>query len=583
MTLLKPEPDADLPPAGPLEQTIEASPEVLLEFPQVAQYDPVEAQPLRWKVDLVDGSEGDTTETLRLLHQRLSAVTLSLAFGFVVFAIWLTLRQLIGVPSEGWWWLNGEYAVTAVLLGTGLWLYRTKVVTASCARSIELVVFAVPALFFAAHGARILVNGIEETGKAGQIALAGWPILIFAHAIFIPNPWKRAAMVTSSIAALPILTILAVALFRRDVGTALWNDATPLIDLTLTLLATSIVAIVGVRTISHLRSEMSEVRQLGRYRLRKKIGSGGMGDVYLAEHHLLKRPVALKVIRKEKAGDEKTMARFEREVQATAKLCHWNSIQIYDYGNTADGTLYYVMEYLPGMTLQELVSKSGPLPPGRAIYLLRQICNALHEAHDLGLIHRDVKPANIFVSERGGQYDVAKLLDFGLVKPIQATLGNATELTQEGSIAGSPLYMSPEQVLAEIDPDPRSDIYSLGTVAYFMLTGRPPFQGGQTMRVMLQHLSEDPPSLNSMLEGKVRWSIPDDLQATIRRCMAKTPKDRYAAAREFEADLAACQSASEWNPNAAERWWKERCPKLRSLQTECHAESNPPQQIPVRA
>ncbi len=290
-------------------------------------------------------------------------------------------------------------------------------------------------------------------------ALHGWSLLIFAHAIFIPNSWRRAASVSVSIALMPLCVTVLTAVFDAQTRQLLLSDPSPLVDMALGLTATAAVAVVGVRTINHLRSEMFEAKQFGRYRLRERLGGGGMGEVYLAEHQLLRRPCAIKIIRPERAGDAKMMARFEREVQATAKLSHWNSVYIYDYGNTADGTLYYVMEYLPGLTLQELVAKAGPLEPSRIIYLLRQICSALHEAHGLGLIHRDVKPANIFVSERGGQFDVAKLLDFGLVKPIRGFGGahglgpdlqdslvqDPTALTMEGGFAGSPLYMSPEQ------------------------------------------------------------------------------------------------------------------------------------------
>ncbi|MFN9912668.1 MAG: serine/threonine-protein kinase, partial [Pirellulaceae bacterium] len=166
------------------------------------------------------------------------------------------------------------------------------------------------------------------------------------------------------------------------------------------------------------------------------------------------------------------MARFEREVQAASQLSHWNSINIYDYGRTADGTFFYVMEYLSGLSLQQLVKRRGALQPGRAVYLLRQVCDALTEAHSRQLIHRDVKPANIMVTELGGAYDVAKLLDFGLVKPMAESMEEDQDLTQVGTVTGSPLYMSPEQALGEAHLDERSDIYSLGVVAFFALTGR---------------------------------------------------------------------------------------------------------------
>jgi serine/threonine-protein kinase len=199
-----------------------------------------------------------------------------------------------------------------------------------------------------------------------------------------------------------------------------------------------------------------------------------MGEVYLAEHVLLRRPCAVKLIRPERAGDPQALRRFEREVQATAALTHPNTVEVYDYGRADDGTFYYAMEYLRGLSLQELVARHGPLPPARAAHLLRQVCGALQEAHAGGLVHRDIKPSNVIVCQRGGVCDVAKLLDFGLVRA-PCLGGGAETLTQEGTIAGTPAYMSPEQAKGLEDLDARSDIYSLGALAYFLVTGRPPF------------------------------------------------------------------------------------------------------------
>ncbi len=190
----------------------------------------------------------------------------------------------------------------------------------------------------------------------------------------------------------------------------------------LILAATVFVAVSSVRMIASLRDQAYEAKQLGRYHLKEKLGSGGMGEVYLAEHTLLKRPCAIKVIRPEKTGDPRAIARFEREVRATAQLSHWNSIYIFDYGRTADGTFFDVMEYLTGLSIQELVKKRGPLSPGRTLFFVKQVCEALSEAHARQLIHRDIKPANIIVTELGGAYDVAKLLDFGLVKPLAPSM-----------------------------------------------------------------------------------------------------------------------------------------------------------------
>jgi len=275
-----------------------------------------------------------------------------------------------------------------------------------------------------------------------------------------------------------------------------------------------------------------------------------MGEVYLAEHQMLKRPCVVKLIRPDKAGDRRVLARFQREVRATAKLSHWNTIEIFDYGSTEDGTFYYVMEYLPGMSLAELVERFGPLPPERAVHFLRQICDALSEAHAAGLIHRDIKPGNIFAAQRGGVYDVAKLLDFGLVKP--APDQEAIHLTGEGMIAGSPLFMSPEQATGDGAPDARSDIYSLGAVGYYLLTGRPPFEGKRAIKVMIAHAHQDviPPSQH-------RDGIPDDVQQVVLQCLAKAPADRYQNAASLAEALARCTTADRWTREDARRWWKE--------------------------
>jgi serine/threonine-protein kinase len=264
----------------------------------------------------------------------------------------------------------------------------------------------------------------------------------------------------------------------------------------------------------------------------------------------MKRPCALKVIRPGKADDPKVLARFEREVRATAALSHWNTVEIYDYGRTEDGTFYYVMEYLPGLSLAELVERFGPLPAGRVIYLLRQTCEALHEAHSTGLIHRDIKPGNIFAAQRGGVYDVAKLLDFGLAKPLANAIGDALELTQDGSITGSPLYMSPEQSLGEIEADSRGDIYSLGAVAYFMLTGHAPFEGDTAMKVLVAHAHDQPAPLS-------RWrsDIPNDLEQVVLRCLAKRPEERFQNALALGQALGGCAAVNDWSRERAEKWW----------------------------
>ena len=213
------------------------------------------------------------------------------------------------------------------------------------------------------------------------------------------------------------------------------------------------------------------------------------------------------------------------------------------------GCFFYVMEYLPGMDLTELVDRFGPLSPERVIYLLRQVCGALAEAHDIGFIHRDIKPGNIFCTCRGGVYDVAKLLDFGLVR--QTTDGADLRLTQPGWFAGSPLYMSPEQALNNRAPDPCGDVYSLGAVAYFLLTGRPPFERESLAEVLIAHARDQvlPPS-------KLRRDVPQDLQQIIVRCLAKAPHERFPSVQALDEALARCKTANRWTPYHAAYWWQ---------------------------
>jgi serine/threonine-protein kinase len=311
------------------------------------------------------------------------------------------------------------------------------------------------------------------------------------------------------------------------------------------------VAAYGTYTINIIRREAFKARQLGQYVLKSKLGSGGMGEVYQAEHQMLKRPCAVKLIKPESAGDAVVLSRFEREVQATAKLTHWNTVEIYDYGRSDDGTFYYVMELLPGMSLEELVKRYGPFPPERAIHILRQVCNALHEAHGKGLIHRDIKPANIFAAERGGIYDVAKLLDFGLVRQQTAEPADP-KLTRPGTFSGSPLFMCPEQMGSYEKLDARSDIYSLGAVGYYLVTGRPPFVSDNVYDIIAGHM-RDP------IAPPTQWNpdVPADLELIIIRCLAKLPANRYQDVISLEEALASCGCAHPWTEQRAALWWQD--------------------------
>ena len=288
------------------------------------------------------------------------------------------------------------------------------------------------------------------------------------------------------------------------------------------------LSLYGGYRIETLRRDAQAARQLGQYVLTTPLGSGGMGEVYLAEHRFLRRPCAVKLIRAEQAGDEATLRRFELEAQATAALTHPNTVQIYDYGIADDGTFYYVMEYLPGTTLESLLETEGAQAPTRVVHVLKQLCGALQEAHTQGLIHRDIKPGNVIVGERGGVRDVAKLLDFGLVAAVtHGAAGTTLEgVADAGLVVGTPAYMSPEQCGGDAAIGPASDLYSLGAVAFALLTGQSPFAGRSSMQMLAAHLFETPKRVDALQSG-----VPVALADIVARCLAKLPEHRYADAR----------------------------------------------------
>ena len=289
-------------------------------------------------------------------------------------------------------------------------------------------------------------------------------------------------------------------------------------------------------------------KRLGRYTLDGQIGEGGMGVVYRARHVMLRRPTAVKLLRLDKTND-KSIARFEREVQLTSQLTHPNTITIYDYGRTSDGIFYYAMEYLDGIDLQALVTRHGPQPEGRVIHILLQVCGSLVEAHGIGLIHRDIKPSNIILTRRGNVFDFVKLVDFGLVKAVDA--GKAAALTTADSMVGTPHYMAPEVIRLPDQADARSDVYAIGAVGYFLLAGRPLFQGCSVAEILFQHVGAkpEPPSVH---RGS---AVSPDLESLLLSCLAKERAERPQSAQAL-ADALGRISAPTWSPQDAELWWQ---------------------------
>jgi serine/threonine-protein kinase len=344
------------------------------------------------------------------------------------------------------------------------------------------------------------------------------------------------------------LVFVATADARRD-------RTVPLSVLTVVLLLSVLVAgaMAGYTTIVDLRHRMQDALKLGQYTLVEKIGEGGMGVVYKARHALLRRPTALKLLPRARSSGV-MLERFEREVQLTSQLTHPNTIAIYDYGRTSEGILYYVMEYVDGVSLDRLVEAYGAVSPERTVAILRQVCGSLAEAHDVGLVHRDIKPANLMVCIRGGVVDFVKVLDFGLVKQLDEAGSN---LSRPEWVIGTPLYMAPETISESGRTDARSDLYALGAVAYFLLTGSPVFSGKTMVEVCSHHLRSTPVPPSQRVEGR----LSPELERLVLSCLEKDPARRPASAREILAALDALEDVGAWTQDAARAWWEQHEPE----------------------
>jgi eukaryotic-like serine/threonine-protein kinase len=330
---------------------------------------------------------------------------------------------------------------------------------------------------------------------------------------------------------------------------ASWSLPSQLISLTLWLLALVGTATLASRTIYHLERDVRVARRFGQYVLGDKLGEGGMGVVYRATHAMLRRDAALKLLLPERV-DAETLARFEREVMETARLRHPNTIVVFDYGRTPEGQFYYAMEYLDGVTLDQLVKHDGPLPPGRVAHLLAQVCGSLDEAHCMGLVHRDIKPQNIMITGHIGAFDLVKVLDFGLVKNLRRAPENESAATDEPA-SGTPLYMAPEAITNPDRIDARTDLYALAAVGYFMLTGTTVFAGSSVAETCAAHLYSVPVPPSE----RIGRPLPADLERLLLQGLAKAPSDRPASAAAFRESLLACD-VPPWTDDDARSWWR---------------------------
>jgi eukaryotic-like serine/threonine-protein kinase len=494
----------------------------------------------------------DTSNGVDFVRERLALVGQTLflvSFGFYLFLL-ASMVLVGGAPFVGV--VKGPVAVghLAASWTMGLlWLLATR------ARLSRRSLGALDAIGIVVACGFLAIMTWNDEGQILQVLLA-FPVTVMIRAILVPSRPRR----TMLLSALAFLPTVVVCIARHDptallpgfsehyqkqymtLNTILWSA-----------LGTTLATITS-RVTYGLRKQVAEANELGQYVLEEKIGGGGMGEVWRARHRLLIRPAAIKLIRPQVSGDpDLLLRRFEREARATAALKSPHTVQLYDFGATEDGRLYYVMELLDGLDLDTLVRQYGPLPAERVVHILRQVCSSLQDAHGNGLVHRDIKPANVVVSRAGTTFDFAKVLDFGLVKLDTARNEgeDAVTLTAEGSASGTPAFMAPEVVLGVADTDHRVDLYALGCVGYWLLTGKLVFTGKGVVEVMFHHAHTPPPRPSTVSE----LPIPGRLEELVMECLEKDPARRPASAEAVSNRLDSVALESAWTVQRAERWW----------------------------
>jgi eukaryotic-like serine/threonine-protein kinase len=405
----------------------------------------------------------------------------------------------------------------------------------------------------------LLVAILSQWGPVPISPRVSWvciPILFYPA--IVPNT-PRKTLITSLLAASTEPVALGLSYLR---GVDVPLNAFYLIWNFLPTYICAFLVVIPVKIIHRLGQQVRRARELGSYRLEEPLGKGGMGEVFRATHQMLARPAAVKLIRSEIIGSSTPAAarviveRFRREAEAAASLRSPHTIGLYDFGVSQDGTFFLVMELLDGLDLETLVERFGPLPPERAVHLLRQACDSLAEAHARGLVHRDIKPSNIFTCRMGLEVDFVKVLDFGLVKAFDEPKEAGPALTRENMVHGTPAFIAPEQAMGRADVDARVDIYATGCVAYWLLTGRLVFTSDTPMGYLVHHIHTPPRPPSTLAE----LPIPPALDTLILSCLAKDPAQRPQSARELSRQLAEIECTRPWTEERAREWWDKHQP-----------------------
>ncbi|NIM51614.1 MAG: protein kinase [Gemmatimonadales bacterium] len=493
-------------------------------------------------------------DLLQAASRRLGTVALVWAG---LWAFGLFMNNLVGpiispdVPlDDAWPWPANPVAIAVILLSVALFGYTRKR-ACDCQFSLDLGLWYEVALAFAI--------GLVNQWTPNTVGLSWICVLVLVHPMIVPNTRPKillAGLVAASMDPVGLAITGARGIPIPSLPQILWTYLPNYIC--------AVLAVLPSHIITRLGRQVSHARELGSYQMGELLGRGGMGEVYSARHRMLRRPAAIKLIRPDALGagnGERSgtiVERFKREAEAAANLHSPHTIALYDFGLTGDGNFYYVMELLQGVDLESLVVRFGPLPPARVVYLLQQVCHSLAEAHAIGLIHRDIKPGNLYSCRVGLEVDFVKVLDFGLVKAGPESAAPSAKLTAPDLTIGTPAYMAPEVAQGEA-LDGRADLYALGCVAYWLLTGKLVFTADTPMKMMIAHTETTPvaPSQRGEL------AISRSLDEVVLACLAKDRNKRPADADELSRRLAACDVGEPWTQECAAAWWGANLPEIR--------------------